>query len=81
MTKLSNAQEAFDAAMLAMNEVLEEVKPEAARELAQWNLDIAQAGQEVTRFSTSFDPGNKFEAIAHFDGAPQRRIEVDLSAS
>lgn len=79
--ELSNAQEAFDIMTLGMSEILEEVKPAAAIEFAQWNLEIAQQKQlQVTAFSTSFDPGKKFEVTVKLGGGIEiRKFETDLS--
>jgi hypothetical protein len=69
MPKLNNAQEAFDATMMAMVEVLEEVNPEAARDLAQWNLEVLQKEEAVASFATSFDPGVRFHIGVRFEGS------------
>lgn len=80
MTAPSNAQEAFERTMSTYVEVLDEMKPEVARELRLWNLDIERSERTVYSFSTSFDPGKKFEAIVNFnDGSPRMRFEADLS--
>ena len=76
---LSNAQEAFDTTMMAYSEILTEVNPEVAKEFALWNVEVAQEQKPVSRFSSSYDPGRKFEVIAHFEGEPQKRFEADLS--
>lgn len=68
MPKLNNAQEVFDATMLAMIEVLKEVNPETARELAQWNLDVLQREKAVANFAISFDPGVRFHIGVRFEG-------------
>jgi hypothetical protein len=78
MLKLSNAQEAFDTTMMAYSEILTEINPEVAKEFALWNVEVAQEQAPVTRFSSSYDPGKKFEVIAHFDGEPQKRFEANL---
>jgi hypothetical protein len=79
MPKLSNAQEAFDTTMMAYSEILSEINPEVAKEFALWNVEVAQEQKPVSRFSSSYDPGRKFEVIAHFDGEPQKHFEADLS--
>jgi len=67
MPTLGNAQEAFDSTMLAFTEALEEIDPEAAQALAQWNLEVAEKKKTVAGFSTSYDPGVQLHVGVRFE--------------
>jgi hypothetical protein len=67
------AQGAFDAFSIAMSEILEEVKPEAAVEFAKWQAELVELPMQVTAFSSGYDPGKTFSVTVVLGGGAEKR--------
>jgi hypothetical protein len=67
MSKLSNAEQAFDSAMMGTYYALEAINKDAAVALATWTKEVDDLGQSVLGFSMSYNPDNRLEVNVMFD--------------